>query len=101
MTEHRRLLEEDLARLVTQTNDSINHRRELLAWIEDRLSTEIGPLTLYRIYLLGDQGNILLRQDVHARSNADAIQAAWHWLALMRSIGPTKPEVSRCGAAVA
>jgi hypothetical protein len=79
MAENRRLLERDLAHLVTRTKDSINHRRGLLARIEDCLATEIGPLTLYRIYLLGEHGDIFIRKDIHGRSNADAIRAGWLW----------------------
>jgi hypothetical protein len=80
MAENRRLLEQDLAQLVTCTEDSINHRRGLLARIEDRLATEIGPLILYRIYLLDEKGNILIRKDIHGRSNADAVKTGWLWI---------------------
>jgi hypothetical protein len=80
MAENRRLLEQDLAHLVARTEDSINHRRGLLARIEDCLATEVGPLTLYRIYLLDEQGSILIRKDIHARSNADAVNAGWLWV---------------------
>jgi hypothetical protein len=35
-------------------------------------------MTFYRAYVLDDQGNILLSEDVHANDDAGAVAAGWH-----------------------
>ncbi len=80
MAESRRLLEAELAQLEILAAESVKHRRGLLAEIEDRLATAAGPLKVYRVYLLGDQGEILRRRDVHARDDAEATKTGWLWV---------------------
>ena len=88
LAERRRQLEAAIVRLEARANEHVDHVRGLLAQVEDSLSTSVGPLTFYRVYLLDDDGGVLVnhglpcRDDIHSRDDAGAIQAGWRWVNL-------------------
>jgi hypothetical protein len=45
-------------------------------------------MTYYRAYVLDDQGNILLSEDLQASDDAAAVEAGWHLVAAHSADSP-------------
>ena len=57
-------------------------------------------MTFYRAYVLDNQGNILLSEDVQADNDAAAVAAGWQLVAAHSADLPTPPKGLKYGAAI-
>ncbi len=57
-------------------------------------------MTFYRAYVLDDQGNILLSEDMQADDDAAAVAAGWQLVIAHRRTRPPLPEALKYGGAI-